>query len=77
MTLIFEPDHLDHWCVDELATVISARPPWVGPVAGSVAQCTCGRYYVVDERTGRWRRISKRSRVVREALAHQEERRSR
>jgi hypothetical protein len=77
MSLIYEPEPA-HWCLDELATVAGEnRSPWDGLAGGSIAQCTCGRYYVIDERTGLWRRISKRSRVVREALAHQEERRSR
>lgn len=69
MTLIYEPDRW-HVCVNELTNALGATTP----APGSVARCTCGRYLVLDERSGRWRPIRRRSRVVREALAHHAER---
>lgn len=79
MTLLYEPDHLDHWCFDVLALVTSDRDPhpWNGLSAGSIARCTCGRFYVIDERSGHWRPLPRWSRRVREAMAHHEERRRR
>lgn len=69
--LLFEPERA-HWCLDELSKVYD--PPWEWPNVGSIARCSCGRYFVVDERTGLWKRLPRWSRRVREAIAHFEER---
>lgn len=75
MTVLYEPDEQPHWCLDVLAHLGSdQRPPWEGLPAGAIARCTCNRYFVVDERTGLWKRLPRWSRRVREAIAHHDER---
>lgn len=69
MTVIFEPERW-HSCVLELTNALGSKTP----APGSIARCTCGRYLVLDDRSGRWRPIRRRSRLVREALAHYDER---
>lgn len=71
MTLLYEPDPV-HDCRRELAEKLQPRPP-----AGSVARCSCGTYLVVDDVTGVWRKVGRHSSIVRQAIAHYEERKRR
>lgn len=69
MTLLYEPE-LRHDCRTELEQLLQPVP-----APGSVARCTCGAYLVLDDRTGLWRKVGRNSSVVRQAIAHHEERR--
>ena len=71
MTLLYEPD-VPHNCRDVLEQAIHPTP-----VPNSVARCSCGTYLVLDDVTGLWRKVGRHSSVVRQAIAHHDERRRR
>lgn len=71
MTLLYEPE-LPHACREVLQERIQPTP-----APGAVARCTCGDYLVLDDVTGIWKKVGRHSSVVRQAIAHHEERRRR